>query len=183
MTSFEDDRDRKVPVTTSFQDDRDRVPEWTPGDPSMTGTDLETYERTTAALRARTAALLEDGKRLETENDEMRKQRLEIEARTERMIVQGAKRAYQTEIHGVAINVLVSILTKDALKGMRESEFAEVSKIDIGQMVDFSLMVAKRYIDELHRISVSDKKIAEYKDQIQSQMMPGAMPPVVMPPE
>ncbi len=161
--------------------------EWTPGDPSMTSTELEAYEKTTAAFRARTAALLDDADRLKVENDGMRTARLENEARMERMMMQGARRAYQSEINGVAINVLVSILTKDALKGIRDTDFTPSTKIDIGQMVDFSLMVAKRYIDELHRINVSDKRLAEYKDQIQSQMMqyqqPGAMPPMAMPSE
>jgi hypothetical protein len=160
--------------------------EWTPGKtPAMTTAELEAYEKTTTALRARTAALLEDSKRLEVENEVFRKERLEMEAHTERMMQLGARRQYQSEINSVSINVLVSILTKDALKGMRESEFSETSKIDVGKMVEFALIVGKRYVDELHRISVSQKQLDEYKDQIQSQMQlqQGAMPPAPMPPE
>jgi len=159
--------------------------EWTPGKaPSMTGAELEAYERTTAALRDRTAAYADDSKRLTAESDEMKKRRLEIEARTERMMQRGAKRSYQAEINSVAINVLVSILTKDALKGMRDSDFAQSPKLDIAETVDFSLMVAKRYIDELHRINISQKQFEEYKEQIQAQVdlqQQGApMPPMLI---
>jgi hypothetical protein len=187
MTSFEDDRDRVPVATTSFQDGRN-VPEWTPGkSPSMTSAELEAYEKTTAALRDRSAALEDDTKRLAAETEEMKKHRLEMEAHTERMMQLGCKRQYQQEINSVSINVLVSILTKDALKGIRDSEFTESTKLDVGKMVEFALIVGKRYVDELHRISVSAKQLEEYKDQIQSQMMqyqqPGAMPPVAMPPE
>lgn len=59
-----------------------------------------------------------------------------------------------------------------------------ISKIDIGQTVDFSLMVAKRYIDELHRIGVSGKQLEEYREQIQSNVdlaQQGVPMPPVMP--
>jgi len=163
--------------------------EWTGSKtPFMSPAELEAYEKTTAALRnrtaaymedskrlavesdemkKRTAAYMEDSKRLAVESDEMKKRRLEIEARAERMMQRGAKRSYQSEINSVAINVLVSILTKDALKGMRDSDFAQSPKLDISETVDFSLMVAKRYIDELHKIGVSQKQLEEYKEQIQ----------------
>ena len=142
--------------------------EWTGSKtPFMSPAELEAYEKTTAALRNRTAAYMEDSKRLAVESDEMKKRRLEIEARAERMMQRGAKRSYQSEINSVAINVLVSILTKDALKGMRDSDFAQSPKLDISETVDFSLMVAKRYIDELHKIGVSQKQLEEYKEQIQ----------------
>jgi hypothetical protein len=144
--------------------------EWNGKTPFMSPAELEAYEKTTVALRARTAALLENSEKLKIETDEMRKHRLEIEDRMERMMQRNAKRAYQTEINGVAINVLVSILTKDALKGMRDSEYAQSSKLDITETVDFSLMVAKRYIDELHKISVSQKQLEEYREQIQTSV-------------
>lgn len=145
--------------------------EWNPGkSPFMTPAELEAFERTTAALRDRTAVYAENSKRLAAETEEMKKQRLEMEARTERMLQRGARRVYQQEIGSVAINVLVSILTKDALKGMRDSEFATTPRLDISETVDFSLMVAKKYVDELHKIGVSDRQVQEYKDQIQASV-------------
>ena len=128
----------------------------------MSPAELEAYEKTTAAILARAAAMQEDVARIVTESDAMQRAH---EARMERSMQRGARQTYQTEIHGVAINVLVSILTKDALRGIRESEFAEsAKKLDIAETVDFSLMVAKRYVDELHRIGVSEKQVEEYKE-------------------
>ena len=156
--------------------------EWDPEKSYMTAAELEAYERTTAALRDRTAVYAENSKRLADESEEMKKHRLEMEARTERMLRRGARRTYQQEINSVAINVLVSILTKDALKGIRESDFSQAPRLDIAETVDFSLMVAKRYIDELHNIGVSEKQFLEYKEQIQTtvdlqqQGMPVGMP-------
>lgn len=156
-------------VTAMAEHEQKEVEEWNPGkSPFMTPAELEAYEKTTAALRDRTAAYAEDSKRIVAETEEMKSHRLEMEARTERMLQRGAKRAYQQEIGSVAINVLVSILTKDALKGIRESDFSQAPRLDIAETVDFSLMVAKRYIDELHKISVSEKQLQEYREQIQA---------------
>lgn len=146
----------------------------------MSPEELEAYRKTTEAIRERGATLEDEKTRLkgdietmQKQNLEMETQRREMEERTERMILLGAKTKYQQEIHGVAINVLVSILTKDALKSIKESEFSAAPKLDITQTVDFSLMVAKKYVDELHKITVSQKQLAEYKDQIFSSMQSG----------
>jgi hypothetical protein len=97
----------------------------------------------------------------------LKEQSAEMAAQNERSIVLQARRTYQSEIHGVAINVLVSILTKDALRAMRDSEFsAAAAKIDVGEVVEYSLIVGKRYVDELHKIPVSDRQIAEHKDHL-----------------
>jgi hypothetical protein len=111
---------------------------------------------------------------------QMKKDTEEVTARTERMIRSNACKNYQTEIHAVAINVLAALLTKDALRAMRDSEFTP-SKIDVGEVVDFSLIVGKRYVDELHRIVVSEKQLAEYKDYVQS-MTPPSLQPIITPP-
>jgi len=154
----------------------------------MTPEQLEAYRKTTEAIRERGAAFEDEAERLKAEtaalekhNREMEQQRREMEAHTERLLAHGARIKYQQEINSVAINVLVSILTKDALKSIKESEFSAAPKLDIAQTVDFSLMVAKRYIDELHKINVSTRQIEEYKDLC--AMQPGGQPIVTPPPD
>src|SRR5271157_4023630 len=125
-----------------------------------------------AAYKAETDAIKERSKVMALESAVLKEQTVEMAAQNERMAVQNeraialqARKNYQSEIHGVAINVLVSILTKDALRAIRDSEFS-ASKIDVGEVVEYSLIVGKKYIDELHKISVSDKQIAEHKDHL-----------------
>lgn len=90
-----------------------------------------------------------------------------LAAQMERVFAIQARRNYQIEIHGVAINVLAALLTKDALRAVRDEGYSQMPAINVEQVVDFSLIVGKRYVDEMHRIQVSDKQIAEYKEFVQ----------------
>jgi len=132
---------------------------------SMTRAQLKALKEETALIEARTEALKRNVEAMRAEAEVVRKQTDELARRNARVYASAAKRAYQSEIHAVALNVLVGILTKDALRAMRESDFA-ASKLDVGQVVEYSLIVGKRYIDELHKIAVSDKQVAEYRDHI-----------------
>jgi hypothetical protein len=114
----------------------------------------------------------------------MRAETEEMKARTERLILMNCKKQYRDEIHGVAINVLVGVLTKDAIRSIKDGDFSTTSsKIDIGQLVDYSLIVGKRYVDELHKINVSDKQLAEYKDSLGPIAASPSLPePLITPP-
>src|SRR5277367_3665692 len=68
----------------------------------------------------------------------------ELHAHGERMFAVQCRRNYQTEIHSVAINVLVGLLTKDALRAVRDEGYTQTPKIDVEQVVDFSLIVGTR---------------------------------------
>jgi hypothetical protein len=108
----------------------------------------------------------------------------ELKARTERLILMNAKQKYQAEIHGVALNVLVGVLTKDALRSIKDSEFSTTAvKINVAEVVDYSLIVGKRFIDELHKIGVSEKQIAEYKDSLGPlPLLPSEPESIITPP-
>jgi hypothetical protein len=131
----------------------------------MTQKELAAYKAETDAINKRTEAMRRETEILKEQTAKMAAQNECMAAQAERSIALQARRTYQSEIHGVAINVLVSILTKDALRAMRDSEFS-AAKIDVGEIVEYSLIVGKRYVDELHRILVSEKQIVEYKDQL-----------------
>lgn len=148
--------------------------------------DKATYDEETAKHEEQMRLHVERMKAHDEAMLQMQKDIEESKARAERMIRLQAKKTYQREIHGVAINVLVALLTKDALRAMRESEFTP-SKIDVGSAVEFSLIVGKRYVDELHSISVSEKQIEEYKDQLvppppYGLSSPYDSPPLITPP-
>ncbi len=124
----------------------------------MTREELEVYKAETAAINERTEAMRRESVLLKEQSEVMA-------AQNERSLALQARKGYQSEIHAVAINVLVSILTKDALRAMRDSEFT-ASKIDVSEVVEYSLIVGKKYVDELHKIPVSDRQIAEHRDHI-----------------
>ena len=139
----------------------------------MTPEELAAYRSETDAVKAQSEAL-----KRERVHD-----CAEADAKHERFMMLQARKAYQTEIHGVAINVLVSILTKDALRSIRDSDFSQTaSKLDVGEVVDFSLIVGKRYVDELHKIGVSQKQLADFREQISAMTPPAAPDPLITPP-
>ena len=149
---------------------------------------IDDFQAEMERSRAVTDRLLAETDVLKRDHEErltrMRIETEEMRARTERLIVSNCRAKYQTEIHGVAINVLVGVLTKDALRSIKDGEFSTTSsKIDIGQLVDYSLIVGKRYVDELHKIGVSDKQLAEYKDSLGPMMASPSEPePLITPP-
>ena len=86
----------------------------------------------------------EETAKIRRETEEIRARIEEIRARTERMILLNARKAYQSEIHAIALNVLVSVLTKDALSTMRDgSGFSAQPKLNIEELVDYSLIVGR----------------------------------------
>jgi len=95
------------------------------------------------------------------------KRMAEIAEERSRSIQAAMRREYWNDITHVALNVMSGKLMSEAMAAARSSEFERPPKVSVDDLIDSSLIIGRRFVDELARQDppkhYADKRLAAYR--------------------